>query len=39
MEEERNRIIQNMIRAKENGAITIPVETTSPKIYHCDTID
>ncbi len=39
MEDERNRIIQKMLRAKQNGAATIRVETTSPKIYHCDTID
>ncbi len=37
MNQERDRIIQKMIKAKHNGAETEKVQVKNPKLYHCDT--
>ena len=36
---ERNRIIQKMLRAKENGVPTQEVEEEKQHLYHCNSIE
>jgi imidazolonepropionase-like amidohydrolase len=36
MEEERRRILQKMLKAKQSGVPSVPIQVKTPHLWHCD---